>query len=70
MIPVVALRNSPDSNQAIEWKESIQLAINAMQEMSSINPTALRCQRALNHLCGRFLSPDSVGASSFNLESP
>lgn len=38
--------------------------------MAHLNPTAVRYQQALNNLCGRFLGPDSIGAGSFNLESP
>ncbi|KAF2156385.1 hypothetical protein K461DRAFT_95198 [Myriangium duriaei CBS 260.36] len=70
MIPVASLRNCPVSAQAPSWKEQIHLALNVMEQMAHLNPTAVRCQRALNNLCGRFLGPDSVGASSFNLESP
>lgn len=70
MIPVASLRNRPNSSQAPNWREQIHLALNVMEQMAHLNPTAGRCQRALHNLCGRFLGPDSVGAGSFDLESP
>ncbi|KXL45702.1 hypothetical protein M433DRAFT_149553 [Acidomyces richmondensis BFW] len=70
MIPVASLRNRPHSSKASNWREQIHLALNVMEQMAHLNPTAVRYQQALNNLCGRFLGPDSIGAGSFNLESP
>lgn len=70
MIPVASLRNCPDSNRAFSWKDQIRLALNTMEQMSTLNPTAVRCQTALHNLCGRHLGQDYVGAGAFDLGSP
>ncbi|OJD29632.1 zn 2cys6 transcription factor [Diplodia corticola] len=67
IIPVVSLRNEPQSGQAEGWRRQVRQAVRTLEDMAHVNPTAARCLRVIARLCGPFLLGDEVIATE---ESP
>lgn len=67
IIPIVSLRNEPQSERAEEWRRLVYQAVRTLEAMVHINPTAARCLRTIARLCGPFLLGNEVVATE---ESP
>ncbi|KAH7025513.1 Zn(II)2Cys6 transcription factor [Macrophomina phaseolina] len=67
IIPIVSLRNEPQSQHAEEWRSQIQQAVRTLEDMMHVNATAARCLRVISRLCGPFLLEDEMMATD---ESP
>jgi transcriptional regulatory protein GAL4 len=67
MIPSVCLRNDPTSSMAQDWREQLDLALNVMQSMFSINPSSRECHEVVRGLCSNYLlNASGVPSSSPN----
>jgi transcriptional regulatory protein GAL4 len=55
MIPSVCLRNDPASSMAQDWREQLDIALNVMQSMFSINPSSRECHGVVRRLCSNYL---------------
>ncbi|KAM0702561.1 hypothetical protein Q7P35_009991 [Cladosporium inversicolor] len=55
MIPSVCLRNDPASPVAQDWREQLNIALNIMQSMFSINPSSRECHEVVLRLCSSYL---------------
>ncbi|KAL1640004.1 hypothetical protein SLS58_007430 [Diplodia intermedia] len=67
IIPIVSLRNEPQSGRAEEWRRQVRQAVRTLEDMARVNATATRCLRVIARLCGPFLLGDEVIATE---ESP
>ncbi|KAL3431963.1 fungal-specific transcription factor domain-containing protein [Aspergillus tetrazonus] len=55
LIPVICLRNDPQSPLAQGWRSQISQAIEVLESMALMNPSARRCLRVITDLCGNYL---------------
>ncbi|PLB44509.1 hypothetical protein P170DRAFT_450591 [Aspergillus steynii IBT 23096] len=58
LIPVICLRNDPQSPLADSWRGQILQAIEVFELMEPLNPTATRCLGVVRSLCGGYLHPN------------
>jgi transcriptional regulatory protein GAL4 len=58
LIPVVCLRNIPQSPMAGSWRDQVQEAIRVLESMEQLNPTASRCLRVVRSLSQPYISVD------------
>lgn len=58
LIPVICLRNEPQSPLAMVWRDQISEATAVIESMAELNPTAQRCLGVIRSLCGAYLMPD------------
>ncbi|KAL3482895.1 fungal-specific transcription factor domain-containing protein [Aspergillus germanicus] len=72
LIPVICLRNDPQSPLAEGWREQILQAVEVLESMAVLNPTAQRCLGVIQSLCGNYLQPlvDGIGWVGPTEESP
>ncbi|KAL4953260.1 fungal-specific transcription factor domain-containing protein [Aspergillus filifer] len=56
LIPVICLRNEPQSHLAQSWRDQVLTAVDVLESMSALNSTARRCLGVIESLCG-----DGVG---------
>ncbi|XHG01701.1 hypothetical protein AWENTII_005070 [Aspergillus wentii] len=59
LIPVICLRNDPRCVLAVQWREQIYQAMQVLESMAPLNPTALRCLGVIRSLCGTYLDPNA-----------
>ncbi|KAL4938252.1 hypothetical protein BDV06DRAFT_215256 [Aspergillus oleicola] len=57
LIPVICLRNEPQSHLAQSWRDQVLTAVEVLESMSGLNSTARRCLRVIEGLCGGYLRP-------------
>ncbi|KAL4959798.1 Zn(II)2Cys6 transcription factor domain-containing protein [Aspergillus stella-maris] len=57
LIPVICLRNEPQSHLAQSWREQVLTAVDVLEGMSVLNSTARRCLGVIEGLCGGYLRP-------------
>jgi transcriptional regulatory protein GAL4 len=62
LIPVICLRNDPLSSLAEGWRSQILQAVEVLESMASLNPTAQRCLGVIQSLCGTYLQATVDGA--------
>lgn len=67
IIPVVSLRNEPQSENADDWRQQVRQAARTLEDMVHVNTTAARCLQVVSRLCGPFLLEDDMMATE---ESP
>ncbi|KAL2838440.1 fungal-specific transcription factor domain-containing protein [Aspergillus pseudoustus] len=72
LIPVICLRNDPRSPLAEGWRGQILQAVEVLESMAVLNPTAQRCLGVIQSLCGNYLQPlgDGMGWVGPTEESP
>ncbi|KAL4804987.1 fungal-specific transcription factor domain-containing protein [Aspergillus unguis] len=72
LIPVICLRNDPQSHLAQEWRDQVLQAVEVLESMALLNPTAQRCLSVIQNLCGGYLHPSTLdgGAWGPTEESP
>lgn len=56
LIPIVCLRNNPQSDLAGTWRDQIQESIRILESMIRLNPTASRCLRVVTSLTRPYIS--------------
>ncbi|KAF2214700.1 hypothetical protein CERZMDRAFT_37083 [Cercospora zeae-maydis SCOH1-5] len=59
MIPTIMLRNNPNASQADTWRAQLQLVLNVLESMHSINAASKECHELIIRLCGRFIMPNT-----------
>ncbi|KAK8226151.1 Zn(II)2Cys6 transcription factor [Phyllosticta capitalensis] len=47
LVPLIALRNEPDSEHADDWGQQVQKAVAVLEDMAQMNSTASRCLRVI-----------------------
>lgn len=57
LIPVICLRNDPQSSRATEWRDQILQTIPVLESMAHLNPSSSRCLGVIRSLCGGYLDP-------------
>ncbi|KAL4993348.1 fungal-specific transcription factor domain-containing protein [Aspergillus recurvatus] len=57
LIPVICLRNDPQSPLAPGWRAQVTQAVEVLESMAPMNPSAQRCLRVITDLCGNYLQP-------------
>ncbi|KAF9886904.1 lactose regulatory protein lac9 and GAL4-like protein [Aspergillus nanangensis] len=70
LIPVICLRNDPQSPHAEGWRGQVLLAVEVLDRMAQMNPTAKRCLDVIQGLCGGYLYPNVNGWGQPTDESP
>lgn len=70
LIPVICLRNDPQSPLADGWRGQVLQAVEVLELMVSLNPTAKRCLGVIQSLCGAYLHPTVDGWGRPTEESP
>lgn len=70
LIPVICLRNNPQSPLALNWRDQIFEAMTVIESMAQLNPTAKRCLGVIRSLCGAYLAPDTDAWDGPTQESP
>ncbi|KAL3474429.1 fungal-specific transcription factor domain-containing protein [Aspergillus californicus] len=70
LIPVVCLRNDPQSPLADGWRGQVSQAVEVLESMAYLNPTAQRCLDVIQSLCGTYLQPTVDGWGLPTEESP
>jgi transcriptional regulatory protein GAL4 len=60
MIPSVCLRNDPTSTMAQDWREQLDMALNIMRSMFSINPSSRECHEVVLRLCSDYMLKSSA----------
>lgn len=70
LIPVICLRNDPQSPLVVSWRDQISKAMPVLESMGQLNPTALRCLGVIRSLCGTYLDPSMDGLGRPTEESP
>ena len=70
LIPVICLRNDPQSPLAMSWRDQIFKAMPVLESMGQLNTTAFRCLGVIRSLCGTYLDPNTDGWSRPTEESP
>lgn len=70
LIPVICLRNDPQGELAVGWRDQIKQAIVVLESMAPLNPTALRCLSVIRDRCGTYLDPSVDGWGRPTEESP
>ncbi|KAL4736655.1 fungal-specific transcription factor domain-containing protein [Aspergillus similis] len=55
LIPVICLRNDPQSPLAQGWRGQVTQAVEVLESMALMNPSAQRCLRVITDLCGNYL---------------
>ncbi|KAL4929748.1 transcription factor domain-containing protein [Aspergillus undulatus] len=71
LIPVICLRNDPQSHLATSWREQVLSAVEVLELMCALNSTATRCLGVIERLCGEYLKPPpGVGWARPTEESP
>lgn len=70
LIPVVCLRNEPQSPLAADWRNQISQALQTISSMTRLNSTAARCHEVVVKLCGAYLAQDMTVWESPTSESP
>jgi transcriptional regulatory protein GAL4 len=72
LIPVICLRNEPQSIQAMSWRDQIFRASQVIADMAKLNPAAIRCHNTITSLCGAYLgqSPSNSAWGEPVQESP
>ncbi|KAK2765123.1 lactose regulatory protein lac9 and GAL4-like protein [Arachnomyces sp. PD_36] len=61
LIPVICLRNDPQSPLALRWRDQIMKAMRVIESMVLLNPTAKRCLDVIQSLCGAYLAASTGG---------
>lgn len=56
LIPIVCLRNNPQSDLARAWRNQIHESIRILESMMRLNPTASRCLRVVTSLTQPYIS--------------
>ncbi|KAL6790328.1 fungal-specific transcription factor domain-containing protein [Trichoderma sp. SZMC 28013] len=56
LIPIVCLRNNPQSDLAGAWRDQIRESIRVLESMMRLNPTASRCLRVVTSLTESYIS--------------
>ncbi|KAL6817659.1 fungal-specific transcription factor domain-containing protein [Trichoderma camerunense] len=56
LIPIVCLRNNPQSDMAGAWRNQIRESIRVLESMMRLNPTASRCLRVVTSLTEPYIS--------------
>ncbi|KAG0648001.1 Regulatory GAL4 [Hyphodiscus hymeniophilus] len=69
LIPIICLRNDPQSEKANDWREQILESIRIIASMLQLNPTAERCLNVVRSLSEEYLSVDE-GLGGPTEESP
>lgn len=70
LIPVICLRNDPQSPLAVSWRDQIFKTMSVLESMGRLNPTAFRCLGVIRSLCGTYLDPNTDGWGRPTEESP
>jgi transcriptional regulatory protein GAL4 len=72
LVPVICLRNEPQSIQAMSWRDQIFRASQVIADMANLNPAAVRCHNTITSLCGAYLgqSPSNSAWGEPVQESP
>ncbi|KAL4886125.1 fungal-specific transcription factor domain-containing protein [Aspergillus karnatakaensis] len=61
LIPVICLRNDPQSPLADGWRSQVLQAVEVLESMALLNPTAQRCLGVIRSLCGGYLQQSGIG---------
>jgi transcriptional regulatory protein GAL4 len=56
LIPIICLRNDPQSHSADSWRDQIVETIRVLESMVLLNPTAERCLDVVRSLCSSYLT--------------
>ncbi|RDW73629.1 hypothetical protein BP5796_07071 [Coleophoma crateriformis] len=59
LLPIFCLRNMPLSENALSWRQDIELALNVIESMFAINSSSLKCYDTIHNLCGDYLAANS-----------
>lgn len=70
LIPVICLRNDPQSHLVMDWRNQIFNAMHVLESVGELNPTAFRCLGVIRSLCGTYLDPNIDGWGRPTEESP
>ncbi|KAL4866023.1 hypothetical protein BDV12DRAFT_210748 [Aspergillus spectabilis] len=70
LIPVICLRNDPQSHLADGWRAQVLQAVEVLESMALLNSTAQRCLGVIRSLCGGYLQPNVEGWGRPTEESP
>ncbi|KAL4918384.1 fungal-specific transcription factor domain-containing protein [Aspergillus aurantiobrunneus] len=70
LIPVICLRNDPQAPLAGGWRAQVAQAVEVLESMALLNPTAKRCLGVIQSLCGSYLQPSVDGWGRPTEESP
>ena len=70
LIPVICLRNDPQSPLVVNWREQVLRTMPVLESMGELNPTAVRCLGVIRSLCGTYLDPSMDGWGRPTEESP
>lgn len=72
LIPVICLRNEPQSLEATNWRDQTFRASQVIADMANQNPAAVRCHNTIMSLCGVYLgqSPSNMAWGEPVQESP
>lgn len=70
LIPVICLRNDPQSPLVVSWRDQVFKAMPVLESMGKLNPTAVRCLGVIRSLCGTYLDPSMDGWGRPTEESP
>ncbi|KAL5335205.1 hypothetical protein BJX70DRAFT_330978 [Aspergillus crustosus] len=65
LIPVICLRNDPQSHLAEGWRSQVLQAVEVLESMALLNPTAQRCLGVIRSLCGGYLQPSGSGVEAW-----
>ncbi|CAK4031209.1 Lactose regulatory LAC9 [Lecanosticta acicola] len=55
LIPIIMLRNQPQSESALAWQTQVASVVQVLESMHSINPASKECHQVILRLCGHFL---------------
>jgi hypothetical protein len=68
LVPLISLRNEPQSLSANGWREDISTATQIIKSMVELNPSAARCLLVLEKLCAGFFmdDPDQIQRSDLD----
>lgn len=68
LVPLISLRNEPQSPLANGWREDISTATQIIRSMVELNPSATRCLQVLEKLCAGFFmdDPSQIQCSDFD----
>ncbi|RDL37432.1 uncharacterized protein BP5553_04865 [Venustampulla echinocandica] len=71
MIPVICLRNDPQAEAALRWRDQIRKSTLTLKNMTDLNPAAGKCLEVIDVICGAFLDQnDEVHLQEPTKESP
>jgi len=59
LIPIHCLRRNPTHPEAASWRAQVLTALNVINAMDNLNPSAPKCRDIIHRLCGESLVPQA-----------